>query len=197
MFNIATLQYLKQVTGQPGSIAWGNRFISWREEQQSRVLGQENRVAILAIDGSIQRIFQSHTRGVAFANNLCLKTRQSLFFYQGRHCRSARMVCFAVCFYFCLFLMCVFLSRREKIAQSCLPCVWRQAGEQGHVRDLETCWGQSAETVMGIWGTGGLSFLLRWEPINCQDCTRHSGPYCLPGLGWQNDFTLPTNSREC
>lgn len=114
MFNVATLQQLKQVTGQPRSIAWGNRFISWQEELQSRILGEESRVVILAIDGSMQTIFQSHTRGLAFANNLCPKTRQSLFFYQGRHCRSARMVCFAVCFYFCLFPMYVFLSGRGK-----------------------------------------------------------------------------------
>lgn len=62
MFNVSTLQQLKQVTVQIRSITWGNRFISWREELQSRVLGKENRVAILAIDGSIQTIFQSHTR---------------------------------------------------------------------------------------------------------------------------------------
>lgn len=114
MFNVATLQQLKQVTGQPRPIASGNRFISWQEELQSRVLGEESRVAILAIDGCMQTIFQSHTRGLAFANNLCPKTRQSLFFYQGRHCRSARMVCLAVCFYFCLFPMYVFLLGREK-----------------------------------------------------------------------------------
>lgn len=165
MFNLSTLQQLKQVMRQTRFIAWGNRFISWWEELQSRILGQESRMDILAIDGSIQTIFQSHTGGLAFANNLCPKTRQSLFFYQGRHCRSAKMVCFAVCFYFCLLPMYVFLSEKEKIAQSCLPCIWRQVGEQGLVRDLETCWGQSAETMMDIWGTGGLSFLLRWEHI--------------------------------
>lgn len=57
---------------------------------------------------------------------------------------------FAVCLDFQLFPMYAFLSEREKIAQSCLLCVSRQVEDQCLDRYLGTCWGQSAQTVMGI-----------------------------------------------